>query len=220
MGLSLLIPDPISFPRRLSFSIALIVLAFAAAAVTFIARRRRLAMLLAATAILPVWQDLALALARQQVLADNDPSAAQIERHFIVGYGTLATARELVDQADVGGIFLTRRNVLGRSASDVAAEVAGLQAIRHKAGVPPLIVTAYQEGGPVSYLLPPLPKPPSLPPWPPSRRQADARPLGELGNHIGAQLKSLSVTMDLAPVADLTPGNPPRAFDWNTRIAS
>jgi beta-N-acetylhexosaminidase len=171
-------------------------------------------MLLAATAILPVWQDLAPARARQQVLADNDPSAAQIERHFIVGYSTLATARELVDQTHVGGIFLTRRNVLGRSASDVAAEVASLQAIRHKAGLPPLIVTTDQEGGPVSHLSPPLAKPPSLATLatlPPASRRAAAR---ELGNQIGAQLKSLSVTMDLAPRRRSHPREPA----WRVRL--
>jgi beta-N-acetylhexosaminidase len=197
---------------------------FAGAAITGLVsslpRRRWTGMVFAASALLIVWEAAQPWLARRQVLAHSGPLDTDVERHFIVGYSDLPDARELVRDAHVGGVFLTRRNVAGRSVADVAGEVDGLQAIRHAAGLPPLIVAADQEGGSVSHLSPPLPAPlalSSLATLPPDDRERVAR---QLGMDEGAALRRLGITMDFAPVCDLTPAEPAGALDWNTRIAT
>jgi beta-N-acetylhexosaminidase len=85
--------------------------------------------------------------------------------------------------------------------------------------VAPLVVTADQEGGPVAHLSPPLPHPPSL-------STVTALPADEqftagrrIGFDQGNALRSLGITMDLAPVVDLRPDKKANV-DWNTRIAT
>ena len=101
-------------------------------------------------------------IARRQVLGLTGADVIDVERHFVVGYTDVAAIRELIRDSHIGGIFLARRNVAHRAADDVAAEIAGLQDLRRASGLPPLIVAADQEGGPVSHLSPPLPHPPAL----------------------------------------------------------
>ena len=175
---------------------------------------------LAAIALLAVWHQPSSRSARRDVLAHSEADRAAIGRHFVVGYHDLATARELVRAGRVGGVFLTTRNVAGRTTRQVGAEVVSLQAMRREAGLPPLIVAADQEGGPVSRLSPPLPAPPSLSSLavpPASEQRLAAR---RLGIEQGLALKQIGITMDLAPVVDLTPSTAPGWLDWNTRIGT
>jgi beta-N-acetylhexosaminidase len=219
-GLGLLIPDPIVFPWRAAVTATLATVAVIAGIIVLAAGRRWTAALLAASAMVAIWQGTRPWAARAEVLARASPDDINVARHFVVGYSDPAVARELVRDGHVGGIFLTRRNVAGRTTAAIAAEVASLQAIRRGAGLPPLIVAADQEGGPVSHLSPPLPTPPALSSFatlpPEDRRQAARR----LGVEQGAALRTIGVTMDLAPVADLTPAGPPGLLDRNTRIAT
>jgi beta-N-acetylhexosaminidase len=219
-GLDFLIEDSIIYPWRSAWVAALVALGLVAGVIAFRKGWRWTAAFFVVIAAAAVWQGAQPWIAENDVLARKSPEAIRIERHFVIGYDDIATARQLVRDAHVGGIFLTRRNVEGRTISAVTAEIADLQSIRRAAGLPPLIVAADQEGGPVSHLSPPLPKPPALSTiaaLPPAERQAAAQ---RLGISQGSALKELGVTMDLAPVCDLTPAGAPDMFDLHTRIAT
>jgi beta-N-acetylhexosaminidase len=183
------------------------------------AGHRFLAVLFAAAAALALWQDAQPWFAKQQVLARTGADVIDGERHFVVGYTDVAAIRELVGDSHIGGIFLASRNVAHRTADDLAAEIAGLQDLRRASGLPPLIVAADQEGGPVSHLSPPLPHPPALSTiagLSPDRQFEAAR---RAGFDQGRALRAMGITMDLAPVVDLTPDKTTNV-DWNTRIAT
>jgi beta-N-acetylhexosaminidase len=219
LGLDVLIPDPFTFAWRQSLALALAACGLAACIASLFAGYRWLAVLFAAAAGLAGWQDVAPWIARQQVLARTGADVVDVERHFVVGYTDVAVVRELIRDAHVGGIFLTRRNIGRRTADDVAAEIAGLQDLRQAAALPPLVVAADQEGGPVSHLSPPLPHPPALSTiaaLPPEQQFEAAR---RTGFDQGRALRALGVTMNLAPVVDLMPDKK-TSVDWNTRIAT
>jgi beta-N-acetylhexosaminidase len=218
--LALLIPKSLVFPWRAEFVAVLIAAGLLGGVLCLLARQRVSAAALGAAAALAAMEGARPWIAERAVLAATQPNAALIERHFVVGYSDILAARRLVAAAHVGGIFLTRRNVEGRTAGAVAAEIAGLQALRTKSGLPKLIVAADQEGGPVAHLSPPLPKPPalaSLAALPPGQQYAAAR---NFGRAQGMELRSVGVTMDLAPVVDLTPAADAKNLDFYTRIAT
>ncbi len=219
-GLAMLIPDPILYPWRAPLTVALAVGAALAALAFLFVGYRRLALLLTASFVLAAWQGTAAWRARRDVLGYRAADALQVERHFVVGYRDLAVVRELVRDGHVGGVFLTRRNVAARSVADVAAEIAELQAIRREADLPPLIVAADQEGGPVSHLSPPLPKPPALSALALLAPNEQLPAAWRAGFEQGAALRSIGVTMDLAPVVDLIPSHPAGWLDWNTQIGT
>lgn len=154
---------------------------------------------------------------RQQVLAGG-PVLERLGRHFIVGFRDFASVRPLAEGGLIGGIYLSRRNLRGTSVDRLRAEIADLQIRRQRAGLPPLIVAADQEGGSVAHLSPLLETMPALASvlaGPAAGVAARARAYGE---RQGAALADLGVTMNLAPVVDLKPRRPPSWIDRHTRI--
>jgi beta-N-acetylhexosaminidase len=220
IGLGFLIPESFVFAWRQTFALALVASGLAACIVSLLAGYGVLATLFAAGAAFALWQDAKPFIDQRDVLGRTGPEIAEIGRHFVVGYeGGSDNIRELVRTGRVGGIFVTSRNVVGRRIADIGAEIASLQEIRREAGLPPLIVAADQEGGPVSRLSPPLPHPQPLSriaALPPDQRREAAR---RIGVDQGAALRKIGVTMDLAPVSDLMPDRP-WVVDWNTQIVT
>jgi beta-N-acetylhexosaminidase len=219
IGLGFFIPDPIVFGWRHALALAISAAALAIGLALLLTGHRSLPILFAAVAALAIWQDVDPWIAREQVLARDGADVVDVERHFVVGYDDVAAVRELIGKAHVGGIFLTRRNVAGRTIDAVAAEIASLQDLRRSARLAPLIVTADQEGGPVARLSPPLPHSPALSTLaalPPGEQFEAAR---RIGFDQGGALRALGITMDLAPVVDLMPDKNANV-DWNTRIAT
>ena len=157
---------------------------------------------------------------KHQVFAATSADAVQLGAHLVVGYSNPKAIRILVEKGLVGGIFLTAGNVKGRSIEAIHAEIAELQALRQSAGLPPLIISADQEGGIVSRMSPPLSPQPSL-----AEVIADA-PDGEIerrafayGEKHGEELASIGVNINFAPLADLTPSHPRPRFDFRSQIA-
>ncbi|GAB2882581.1 glycoside hydrolase family 3 N-terminal domain-containing protein [Uliginosibacterium flavum] len=145
---------------------------------------------------------------------------AALGRHLVIGYDQPDDIRELARRGFIAGIFITRRNVAGKSFEQLRAEIAGLQALRSEAGLPPLLVSSDQEGGPVSRLSPPLPHQPALatllePNLTDIERRAEA-----YGAAQGEALASLGVNLNFSPVLDLKPAQASGALDFHTRIAS
>ncbi len=210
--------DPLTYGVRFPLAAGLAVAALALTVVSLCCHHRMRAAAAALILSAVTWQ-----VARPKMDLAHDLARASsngVGRHFVVGYDDAETVRALARRGLIGGVFLTRRNMAGRTVEQVAAEVASIQEAARSGGYPSLIVAADQEGGSVSHLSPPLPVPPAL------STLAD-RPEGErseaavaLGHTIGLSLRRLGVTMDLAPVVDLKPADPPGTFDLHTRIAS
>jgi len=157
---------------------------------------------------------------RAEVDAASGPVAQALGARFIVGYDDAAQLRERVRKGLIGGIFVTGRNVKGRTAADLRDEIAGLQALRREAGLPPLVVATDQEGGAVSRLSPLVEPQPALA----TLLDADVsdEELKQRAHAYGARqgraLAALGITLNFSPVVDLRPGRAPGRWDLHTRI--
>ncbi|WP_285413811.1 glycoside hydrolase family 3 N-terminal domain-containing protein [Variovorax sp. efr-133-TYG-130] len=157
---------------------------------------------------------------RAEVEAASGPVAQALGARFIVGYDDAAQLRDRVRKGLIGGIFVTGRNVKGRTAAELRDEIAGLQALRREAGLPPLVVATDQEGGAVSRLSPLVEPQPAL------ATLLDAEVSDEelkqrahaYGARQGRALAALGITLNFSPVVDLRPGRAPGRWDLHTRI--
>src|SRR4051812_25228466 len=157
-------------------------------------------------------------LRKHDVLAASAAEARQLGSHFMVGYTSFPEVARLAEQGLIGGIYVTRHNIRGRTVEALRAEIAALQDKRRAAGLPPLIVAADQEGGIVAHLSPPLTRLPALSTLaqlPPDVRMQRAE---EFGHIHGQELAALGVNLNLAPVLDLKPEARRNRFDFNTLI--
>lgn len=155
---------------------------------------------------------------RAEVLAAG-ASVRTLGQHFIVGYTRFDEVAMLAERGLIGGIYLGRANVRGRTLPAIRAEIDALQGLRRRAGLPPLIVAADQEGGSVAHMTPPLSELPSLATVVEAGTDAtlDAR-IREYGATQGRGLAALGVNLNLGPVADLRPLHGGPAFDTHTLI--
>lgn len=142
---------------------------------------------------------------REKVMATEPDRLAEVGRHLIVGYIDFKSVRTLVEKKAIGGIFVSARNVRGKSLAEVSAEIASLQAIRRTQGLPPLWVAGDQEGGMVSRLSPPLEHRPSLGAIVRGSTEPRERALAveSFAAEQGRELARLGITLNLAPVVDL-----------------
>ncbi|MEZ5853647.1 MAG: glycoside hydrolase family 3 N-terminal domain-containing protein [Hyphomicrobiaceae bacterium] len=142
---------------------------------------------------------------RGSVLQAPPPDLARLGRHVMVGYRNIEELRRLVRLGAVGGVFVTARNAADKSVAQIANEIGGLQALARQNGHPPLIVATDQEGGMVSRLSPPLPKPKMLAELARASGRPDERRkhIEEYGFDVGRHLAQVGVTMNFAPVTDL-----------------
>jgi beta-N-acetylhexosaminidase len=138
---------------------------------------------------------------------EASPAMQAVGAHLVVGYTNLDELRPLAAKGLIGGIYLAKRNVRGRDLAAVAGDIAELQAIRQRADLPPLIVTADQEGGAVSHLSPLLEALPPLADFVNSRDPAAAA--RAYGERQGRGLADLGVTLNFGPVVDLRPADKP-----------
>ncbi len=155
---------------------------------------------------------------KQAVLSADAKYTRELGDHFIVGYSSLAQVAPLVAKGLIGGIYVSRHNIKGRTAESLKLEISGLQRMRRDAGLPPLTVAADQEGGIVSHLSPQLTSLPALATLaelPPDTRSKKAEEFGEVH---GRELAETGVTLNFAPVADLRPAEPRIKFDFNSLI--
>jgi beta-N-acetylhexosaminidase len=173
------------------------------------AGRRLIGLTLIVAALLGLYRQAEFRQQRDEVLA-ADSAMRRLGAHFIVGFRDFAEVRPLAERGLIGGIYLARHNLRGRTLADVTRDIAELQRIRAAAGLPPLIVAADQEGGAVSHLSPWLEAMPalaSLNGGPHDLIEARARRYGE---RQGSGLAALGVNVNFGPVVDLLPAKPPR----------
>jgi len=160
----------------------------------------------AALALAAVWLvrvEWRMQAAKVAVLAAPGQVLERIGRHVVVGYDEPASVRRLVELRAIAGIYITQRNIAGRSVDVLADEVASLQQIRQQQGLAPLIVATDHEGGRVAHLSPPLP---STPPLATIVEQAGENwrdaVLAYAEQH-ARELKRVGVNLNFAPVVDL-----------------
>ncbi|MBW2731363.1 MAG: glycoside hydrolase family 3 protein [Deltaproteobacteria bacterium] len=140
----------------------------------------------------------------EQVLSAPPAELSNVGRHVMVGYKDVHDIRHLVAHGAVGGLFITSRNLRGRSVDLLRHELASLQTLRRERGLPALIIAADQEGGVVSRLspwltaLPPLAELASITPT--HRRHKAVRRYAAIH---GRELAALGVTLNFGPVVDL-----------------
>src|SRR4051794_14192234 len=155
---------------------------------------------------------------KRDVLRTEPAEAVRLGRHFVIGYSSFAEVAMLAEKGLIAGVYVTRHNVVGRTASELTSDIAALQHRRRAAGLPPLIIAADQEGGIVSHLAPPLTRLPALSTLAtlaPERRTEEAERLGRIH---GQELASLGVTTNFTPVLDLKPEARRNRLDFNTLI--
>ena len=92
---------------------------------------------------------------KRNVLQTDVVRAHILGQHFVVGYSSFDEVVPLAEKGLIGGVYIARHNIAGRTAEALKSEIATLQDRRRIAGLPPLIVAADQEGGIVSHLSPP-----------------------------------------------------------------
>ena len=142
---------------------------------------------------------------RYQVLHADQSRLEKLGRHLIVGYRNLDELRSLIELRAIAGVFVSAHNVNDKDASALRSEIAALQAIRHRQGLPPLLVTTDQEGGGVSRMSPPLRRQPSLGEIVRSNPDAERRRnvVRQFALNMGRDLASLGFNLNFAPVVDL-----------------
>lgn len=182
-----------------------------------------LTVMLIAAALLSVIQGTRFAQQREAVLA-APAGARAIGHRFMVGYRSFEEVAPLAERGLIGGIYLTRRNVRDRDIAAIRAEIDALQTLRARAGLPPLLVAADQEGGPVAHMSPPLSAPPAIATLVAEAAVSDdgahaltlrARAYGEAK---GAELAALGINLNFGPVVDLRPDGRGPTLDTHTLI--
>lgn len=179
------------------------------------------ALLLLLAAALALGQELNFWHTRHRVLQTDPARLQRLGRHLMAGYHVRAEIEPLVERGAVGGIFITARNLRGRSLGQVRAELHGLQQARRRRGLSELLVAADQEGGEVSRLSPPLT------PLPPLRALLQGNVRGaELTARVrryaavhGRELQAMGVNVNFSPVVDLRLASTTRGVDLYSSIA-
>lgn len=159
---------------------------------------------------------------RKRWVLSQPPEVRALAPHFIVGYKDPEVVRELAAKGLIGGVFVTRRNVQGKSLEALQSEIAKLQSLRQQAGLPALIVSTDQEGGAVSRMSPPLPTQESLATL--TRNHSDGTALVakayQHGQTQGRDLATLGVNVNFSPVVDLKVDHGRNRLDFYSLIST
>ena len=155
---------------------------------------------------------------KYDVLHTETSAAQKLGRHFVVGYSSFNEVAALAEKGLIAGVYVSKRNLRGRSAETLKSEISALQALRRAAGLPPLVVAADQEGGIVSHLAPVLTELPSLATLADLPADLRDRMAEEYGRIHGRELATLGVNLNFAPVLDLRPQTRLTRFDFHTLI--
>src|SRR5712672_1182993 len=153
---------------------------------------------------------------KRNVLQTDVARARILGQHFVVGYSSFDEVVPLVEKGLIGGVYIARHNIAGRTVEALKSEIAALQDRRRIAGLSPLTVAADQEGGIVSHLAPPLTALPALSTLSGLPSDVQARKAEEFGRTHGRELAALGVTQNFAPVLDLRPAPRRNPLDFHT----
>ena len=159
-----------------------------------------------------------LHLHKHHTLHADGTAALELGRRFVIGYASYDEIAPLVSKGLVAGIYISHRNIKGRTADAVRLEIASLQDLRRAANLPALIVAADQEGGIVSHLSPLLTSLPALSTLAALPGEERSKRAEEFGRIHARELASLGITLNLAPVVDLQPAWSRNRLDFHSLI--
>ena len=180
--------------------------------------QRRMGIFLLAVALLTaLYAEASFRFHVHSVLTQESDEMRQLGGHFIAGFDDWQTVRILAEKGLVGGIYISRRNILAETRESLRAHICELQTLRRKAGLPELLVAADQEGGIVSHLSPPLPRREALSALLISESNRDERAYAAGVAH-GRDLLGVGVNINFSPVVDLKSGRERDRFDFHSRI--
>ena len=155
---------------------------------------------------------------RERVDAADPKLVRMLGRHIVLGYRDVDRLEAMLRDKGLAGFFISGYSVDGRGAEELTAEIARLQRAGAEPGRP-LLVSADQEGGPVSRLSPPLEY------QKPLQEEIDADdPEGTAARvraysrKQAAGLVRLGVNVNFAPVVDLKKSYD-NLLDFHTKIA-
>jgi len=140
---------------------------------------------------------------QQSQVLRGGAALSHIGRHFVVGFRDFDDLKPLAERGLIGGIYITQRNLKGKTVANLKERIDELQTLRTQAGLPPLFVMADQEGGKVSHLSPLIERMPPLSSLlvnGTENLESRARAYGE---QQGRLLAGIGINMNLAPVVDL-----------------
>jgi beta-N-acetylhexosaminidase len=142
---------------------------------------------------------------RHHVLGADAAAIEQIGRHFIVGYRDFDELRSLVERRAVAGVFVSAHNVRGKDVQTIRRDIAFLQSIRARQGLPQLLIATDQEGGMVSRMSPPLDLLTTLGEIVRSHHDAAERSIAvrQYAAKQGRALAKLGFNLNFSPVVDL-----------------
>lgn len=151
---------------------------------------------------------------KNEILSNESNQFTVINKRLIVGFNDKNQLKKLTANG-IAGIFLTKRNIQGETLNSLKLFLEELQKIRKENGLPPLIITTDQEGGPVSRLSPLIKQQETL-----AIASGKGESSYEYGRKQGKWLSELGVTVNFSPVVDLKPQRPPSKFDFHSLIAT
>ena len=147
-------------------------------------------------------------LTKQMVLQAKASQLEELGQHLIVGYRNFEEVKQLVTKKAIGGIFITTRNIKGKTKGEIQAEIETLQSIRLAQGLSPLWISTDWEGGIVSRLSPPLTVLPSLSAEisGDSNTNSQKDKVTRYARIQSRDLSALGINLNFAPVVDLNKG--------------
>ena len=156
---------------------------------------------------------------RSVVLRADTVLLKKLGAHFIVGYEALDKLESLVSKGAVSGVFITRKNIEGKSYSQIKTEIKDLQILNATTYEVTLLIATDQEGGMVSKFSPPFPLLPTLG----KITQGQSVELATLearqqGKTHGTQLLAIGVNVNLSPVVDLKNNREKNPLDFHSFI--
>jgi beta-N-acetylhexosaminidase len=144
-------------------------------------------------------------------------------KHLILGYRNDTEIKNLVKQNKIAGVYITARNIRGKSKQQVKSFIRQLQLERKKHSNTQLIIMADQEGGVVSHLSPMLTQTDTLGKVLQKStscnkglsykdKQGKCQDILSVASIHGKELQEIGVNVNLSPVADLKNQNSAKGY--------
>lgn len=142
---------------------------------------------------------------KRAIFNGNPTRIESIGQHFIIGYNNIDEVKKLIKKRAIGGVFITTRNIQGKTEAEIKQEIQALQTLRQQQGLSPLWIATDQEGGIVSRLSPPLTQLPQLSKIIVEKadRAAQKKATIDYAKTQGQELSRIGVNLNFAPVVDL-----------------
>ena len=174
--------------------------------------------LIAAVILIVGFNEVRFIIHKYKTLSSSNEILKKLSPHIIVGYKNIEDVEQLILKDAIAGIFITARNVEGKSYDQVKEEIAKLQKIRAFRKMPKLIITTDQEGGIVSRLSPPLSKFPPLSSLSQLLEKQQIIEAQKYGERQGQELSGLGIDVNFSPVVDIKYNDEINPLDFHSLI--